>query len=105
MGKHKVFGIYILVVALIASWFVISRPTGTFRVVLPLDYWIEFVIPDGFGGEIVVEEDPEHGVDPSVQYCRIYTYHVPSNGKLLVRSFALLNRPHFSIAEMKMVRR
>ena len=96
MRKHIiVFGISIMALALIASWFV---PTGTLRVLFPLDYWVEFVIPDGFSGEIVVDEDSACGVDPSVQSCRIYTYHVPSSGKLLVRSFALLNRFHFSIA-------
>ncbi len=98
LQKHKIIAILILAIILSVIYFVICQPTGTFRVLFPLKYWIEIVVPDGFSGKIVIEEDAARGVDPDAQYCRIYTYHVPSNGKLLVRSFALFERMHFCLA-------
>jgi hypothetical protein len=98
MRKHRIIVLLTLVVVLTLTCFVICQPTGTFRVLFPLDYWVEFVVPNGFSGKIVIEEDPANGVDPRAQYCRIYTYHVPSSGELVVRSFALLGRPHYSLA-------
>lgn len=54
---------------------------------------IEFRIPNGFRGPIILQENPNFGVVPTVGTgAPVYT--IPENGKLLVRDFAPFERYH-----------
>lgn len=63
------------------------------------DYTIKYIVPNGFRGIIVFDEDKDHGVDPVVEEQGVYVYTVPASGKLTVKNFDLFGHYHFDAAE------
>ena len=63
------------------------------------DYTIEFIIPNDYHGVIIAEQDKDHGAEPAIKDGNIYVYTVPETGTLLVKSFDLFERYHFTVAQ------
>jgi hypothetical protein len=62
------------------------------------DYTIEFVVPEGYTGVIIVEEDRETGGEPQREDGNTYVYEVPETGILVVKNFDPFDHYHFFIA-------
>ncbi len=54
---------------------------------------VQFIVPDGFRGEILIIEDNENGLDNSGEN-GVYKYVIPKNGRLLVKSFEPFRKWH-----------
>ena len=90
--RHKLAVAAILGVALLAVftiWQAWPEP----------DYTIKFIVPDGYRGVVILEEDADHGVVPTVEAGDVYTYRIPSSGRLTVKSFDLFRQFHADAAQ------
>ncbi len=63
------------------------------------EYTIKYIVPNGFRGIIIFDEDEDHGVAPVLEEDDVYVYTVPASGKLTVKSFNLFEHYHFDAAQ------
>jgi len=63
------------------------------------EYTIKYIVPNGFRGIAILEEDGGHGVDPMLKEDDVYVYTIPASGKLTVKSFDLFEHYHFDAAQ------